>query len=131
MFGAALLEDVFAQGVGIEVFLAQEGVDGGLAVAVEDGAGAFGRGDAKLVAPTPTTNDRDLLEAGAGLDVDAGLVADADAFACAVVHAPGEIGIDLLSVIGFGGGEPRTGGGLGALQAVFANFLGDVHVGFR
>ena len=51
--------------------------------------------------PTPLfANHRHLLEAGARLYLIAVIVADGDTHTGAVVHAPGQIGVDLSAVIG-------------------------------
>ena len=63
--------------------------------------------------------DDDLLEAGAGVDAGAG----------AVVDAGGEVGLDLLAVVGIDDLQAGAAGLVGAFEAVFADLLGDVHVG--
>jgi hypothetical protein len=80
------------------------------------------------VAAAALADDRHLLEARAGLDVGAGLVAGAHALAGAVVHAPGQVRVDLSAVVGLYRGQARAGRRLGALQAVLADLLRDVHV---
>src|SRR5439155_21392191 len=80
------------------------------------------------VAATLVADDRDLLEARARLHARAVIVGSAHALAGAVVDAPSQIGVDLFPIIGIEDGEPRAGGGLGALQAVLAHLRGDVHV---
>jgi len=84
----------------------------------------------KGITPAMLAHDGHLLEAGTGLDVVAEVIADAHALAGAVVDAPGQIGVNLFSVIGVDGRQSGAGGLLRAFEAVFADFARDVHEGF-
>src|SRR5262249_22210463 len=82
------------------------------------------------VATSAFAGDGALLEAGARFDDSASFIGDTNALAGGIVHAPGQIGVDLAAVVCVNSGQAGAGCLFGTFQAVFAHLRGDVHVGF-